>query len=354
MNRRTRIIFIIIVLIFFIVLGTIVYLRYIKNTEVGNEIKVNNFYNSEYLFNNNYIKEAEKIEKENNIIKRNKDSITIDYLGKQNEVIDLPSSAKNIYYSKLTEGCFELATIVKNNLYYASACVSDKNNNSFKKISNSTKSIYVLTTLLNKDYINTNPNTNFIIDTKDNLKYISYHNNTYGLFNNIEEKRPYLDYICANNTMSICNTLKVYITFQNELVFNNNLIKDENDKVLKIVDLFSTFSTSDTKSMDIESITYEKLNKNKYKFDIYLLDKNNYLYLLSIDNKSFKYLPVIKKVNNKKIKIIDYGKDKDGSINKVTITDIDGKVTNIFKTKYNTINLSTISERKSLTENLTK
>ena len=81
MNRRTRIIFIIIVLIFFIVLGTIVYLRYIKNTEVGNEIKVYNFYNSEYLFNNNYIKEAEKIEKENNIIKRNKDSITIDYLG---------------------------------------------------------------------------------------------------------------------------------------------------------------------------------------------------------------------------------------------------------------------------------
>lgn len=355
MKQKTRILLVIAILVFFILLGILVYFRYIKSTEENNEVKVNNFYNSEYLFNNNYIKEADTIEKLPSILKKDKDKILIDYLSKKNEVIDLPSAAKDIYFSKLSEECFEFATIVKSDLYYANVCISDKNNNNFKKINNNAKSIYTLNTLMDGEYINTNPNTNFIIDAKDgNLKYIGIKDNTLGLYNNIEEKMPYFDYICANNTLSICNSLKVFITFQNELAFNDNIIKDDNDRVIKVEDLFSSFSTSDTKQLDIENITYDRLNKNNYKFDIYVLDKKSYLYILSIDNSSFKKAPVIKKVNSKKIKIIDYEKDENDIINKVILTDIDGKITNIFRTKYNTINLSTISKRKSLTENLTK
>lgn len=356
MDGKTRKILIISISLILIIFGIVIYIRYTKSPTEEKQIE-NNYYSSEFLFNNNYIvlansiNDAKTIDKDLDIHSENNTLyINLNNLG--TEINNVPSNS-TIYFNHLDNDCYEFAALVKNDLYYADTCLSNKDKKSFEKISSNAKSIYSPDIYKNGIYVNDNPVSNFIIDTtKSELKYISYENNTLGLYDNIEDINPYFDYVCASSNTLVCKNLMVYKSFTNELIFKDKVINRFDNKKITVSDLFSILKVDTDGKISIENLDYKNLNKYNYQFEVYVLDNKNYLYELDITKDNLDKTLVLNKKLDKKVKLIDYKKDKDGNINEVIVTDISGKTINFIKNNKTLINTSTIYERKSLIDTL--
>lgn len=347
--KKVLIILVILILILF---GFLIYLRYTKAPEVEKE-KTDNYYNSEFLFNNDYIKQAEKVSDSKN---SNKDLdihganniLYINLLNNSTEINNLPSDSE-VYYNHLDNDCYEFAALKGNDLYYAETCLTSKNKKSFEKISSITKSVYVPNIYKKGIYVNDNPKTNFIINTtSEELKYISRENNILGLYNDISRVNPYFDYVCASTNSSTCKKLMVYVSFEKELFFNNKKITTSENKSIIVNDLFGILKVDTKENISIETLDYEHLSKYNYKFEVYVIDKDNSLFEISIIKNN---ITEVKKISDK-IKIIDYKKDNNSNIQNVIITDTNGRTINFEKTSKDLINTSTIYDRKSLIDSL--
>lgn len=356
MNNKIRKLLIFLVLIIFISLAIIIYFRYTKASKINDTAPTNNYYNAEFLFNNNYIKKSNTIEdlqksdKTLNIYTKS-NTLYINHNKEIRIINNLPTEKGVIYYNDLGNNCYEIADLIKNDLYYANTCLNNKNI-SFEKISSVAKNIYSPTIYKSGMHVASGVlNSNFIVDTTiGNLKYISSKDNVLGLYNDIDKTIPYFDYICADSNISTCKHLMFYVTFKNELVFKNNKdnpLKDENGKSIIVQDLFGTFSIESHKNIKIGNINYNKLKDYNYLFRVYVLSKDNKLYFVDIDKNSGQSL-ILKQFSSKKIKSINYD-SSDENVKKVLITYEDGKFATINSSLNNKIVLSTIYDRTSIT-----
>ena len=355
MKKKYRNLFIVFISLILIMFATIIYFRYTKVKEIEKPIE-NNYYSSEFLYNNNYIKLADKIEdaksKNKNLdIHKSGDKLFINLINQSKEISGLPDNS-NTYYSQLEDDCYEFASVKDKELYYAKTCLTDKNEKKFEKISTTAKTVYVPNIYKKGIYVNENPKSNFIIDTTlGELKYISYDKGILGLYNDISKTNPYFDYVCGSTNTSVCKNLMVYVSFSNELYYKNKLIKTKDDKKLIVSDLFSIL-TVPNEDILLNDLDYFTIKKYKYQFIVYVLDKDNYLYEINIDKHSKNI--VAEKKKNSRIKLIDYKKDSNSNINKVILTDVDGKTITYIGGNNKIINTSTIYDRKSLVDTLKK
>ena len=359
MKSKTRKVLIVIISIILILFGIIIYLRYTKSPDVEKEVIMDNYYNSEFLFNNNYLKLADlvsdsrKINKDLDIHGAN-NVLYINLLTSSTEINGLPSNA-TVYFNHLENDCYEFAALKGNDLYYAKTCLTDKNKKTFEKISTIAKDVYVPNIYKKGIYVTENPTSNFIINTTlKELKYISYKEKTLGLYNDISKINPYFDYVCASSNASVCKKMMVYVSFENELYFNNQKIKTNDNKDLLVNDLFGVLTVDTKDNIIIDSLDYDKLNKYNYIFKVYALSKDNYLYEIEIKKGIDEGNITGKKILNDKIKLIDYKKDKNSNINAIIVTDINGKIISFVQSSKNSINTSTIYDRKSLIDTLKK
>lgn len=357
MKKKYRKVLIIIISLILISFGIIIYLRYTKTKEIEKPI-INNYYSSEFLFNNNYIKLAEKVEDSKNInkdldIHKNGNKLYVNLLNQSTEISELPDNS-NTYFSQLDNDCYEFASLKDKDLYYARACLTDKNQKKFEKISSTAKTIYVPDIYKKGIYVSDNPESNFIIDTTlKELKYISYEQNVLGLYNDISKTNPYFDYLCGSNNSKICKDLMIYVSFSNELYYKDKLIKTNDNKKLIVRDLFGILTVPKADRLTLNNLDYNTLQKYDYQFIVYILDKDNYLYEVVIDKNKRNNLTAVKK-DNKKIKLIDYKKDKNSKVEKIIITNVNGTTTSFNNEKNQLINTSTIYERQSLVDTLKK
>lgn len=354
MKSKKGKVLIIIVSFLLILFGFIIYLRYTKSQTVEKEI-TDNYYNAEFLFNNNYIKTADLVSDSKKInkdldIHGNNNTLYINLLNNSAEIANLPSNS-TVYFDHLENDCYEFAALKASDLYYAKTCLTSKEKTSFEKISSIAKTIYVPNIYKKGIYVNDNPISNFIINTTlGDLKYISYENKLLGLYNDISKINPYFDYTCASNNTSVCKKLMVYVTFKNELFYNDSVIKTNEGKILIVNDLFSTLKVNTNENIILDSFDYEKLRKYNYEFKVYVLDKDNYLYEININNNT----NIVANKISDKIKLIDYKKDKNSNVNKIIVTDINDKTISFDKTSKCLLNTSTIYDRKSLIDSLKK
>lgn len=321
MNKKLKeFIIIFIVLLILIAIGCVIYERYSKKEE--NDV-INNYYSTEYLFNNGYIENPQDIES----VSDNTNGIYM-YLDKDNtlyikdtsnnynkEVKGLPQGDIKVYYNVLKNNYYEIACIKDNELYYVNICLSKKEKPTFENISNEVKDIYNIST-------DNDLTSKFIITTiNDELKTITKEKDEYTLSNNIEEINPYFDYICLNENEKTCNKTKIYITFDKELISNGNIIKDEEENKIIVKDVFGVA---------------DKTKKNKYDFKIYILDINNNIYILEKEKT--------KLYSEKKVENIEYQQDNN-IINSVFLTYEDNS-SEIIKTN-GWIATSTLYERET-------
>ena len=360
MKSKTRTFLIIITSLVLIAIGSIICFRYFNKPEIKEEVTPNNYYNSEFLFNNNYIKQADNITSAKDInkdldIHTEGDTLYVNLLNQSSVINNFPEGS-NVYYNHLDNDCYEFAALFKSDLYYSSICLNNKSENKFEKISSVAKAVYVPNIYKKGIYINDkNPISNFIIDTTiGDLKYISYKDRVLGLYNNIEKNHPYFDYVCASSNVSVCKHLMAYVTFEKELFFNDSIIKTNDNSSLIVQDLFSVLKLNSKDKMDISSISYDKFKRLDYLFRIYVLDKDNYLYTVDINSNNVNNSIKASKLIDKKVKLIDYKQDKSGKVVEVIITDVDGKITKVTSDDSEEINLSTIYERKSIINSLKK
>lgn len=300
MNKKTlESLCFLLIIITFIIIGYYTYQSYRekKNSNDSN-VEINNFYNVDYLFNNSYIEEPNTIDDLSS--KQDKvymylDASNIMYIKytdneKYNKkIIGLPNKNVTVYYNNLYDNYYELLAKTENNdVYYSVVNLDSAKDTKFYLIGENIDKVY--TPLYDKKnvYINQNDKitTNYILyDTDGNLKYIDF-NKQYVLKSNLEEKRPYFDYICASNNSNICNYSMIYITFNNELSYNGKILKNDNNETIHVKDVFSSFEIDSNKNIDINNISKKSLKKHSYLFNFYIIDDNQIVYKFDISNKN--------------------------------------------------------------------
>jgi len=355
---------ILIVIIVFIIMGIIIYERYKVKEETKEEVvTIDNYYNSEFLFNNGYIEKAREItdlKDENISIYLDKDNnLYIKKVQTENnfnkQITGLPKGKINVYYNNLNNNCYEFAALEGETLYYTNMCLDNDKEYIFEKISTLAKEIYVPVTKNNNLYITeTNEITsNFIINTENNeMKYISIEDNIPGLYNDLENIKPYFDYICVLNK-EICKNTMYYLNFEKELVINydlENSIKLNNNEKLIVQDLFGTFKINSLEKIDLNNLTYEELlNQKDFLFKLYVLDINNNLYTIDMTNNTLKNKekPVLIKNSEEKVKTITYEKNELSEITGLIITYENGKYEEITKDINYEIITSTLYEKNN-------
>lgn len=342
-NIEKALIFIVILL--FILLGFVIYQRYTEDVkEEKEEVIIDNYYNVEYLFNNDYIKIANTIEDFNNknldlymyldgeniFHIKNKNSLEVTNI----KVEGLPKGDIKLYYSYLGDNCFEFAGLLDHELYYTNFCLDSSRTFSFEKISTSTAEVYVSSISKPGIFIidNEDITSNFIINTTTNkMKYISSEDGVLGLYNDAEEVKPYFNYICFDKNLSICKKTMYYITFDNELVLNYNIekvIKTDIGDNLIIQDLFGIFEIDSKKEVNLKNITYKSFsNKYDYTFKLYVLDKENNFYTIDMNNNSIKNKSEVVAISasSVKVKTITYNENTTGEIDNIIISYENGK-----------------------------
>lgn len=356
---------IIIVILLFVLLGIVIYQRYNEDVkEETEEVIVDNYYTTEYLFNNDYVKIANTIsdfndknfdlymylDGENIFHIKNKNSLEI------NNIIvgGLPKGDIKLYYNYLGDNCYEFAGLLETDLYYVNLCLYDNKNFSFEKISTSATEVYVpsvselgIFVIDNKDI-----KSNFIINTTSNkMKYISMEDSILGLYNNIEEVKPYFNYICFDKNSSICRSTMYYITFDNELVLNYNVenpIKTDVGDELIVQDLFGIFEINSEKEVNYENITYNDFcKKYDYSLKLYVLDRENNLYTIDMNDNSVKNQSHVVAISasSEKIKEITYHDNKIGEIDNILMLYESGKSEELIRDVNKYIVTSTISNK---------
>ena len=362
MKNKTRIICFVIIFLVLLIVAFIIYFRYTSSSSNIDKVIVNDYYNSEFLFNNNYIKPADNItdSRKNNKdldIHVTNDILYINLLNQSKTIKRVPTGKTTIYYNHLDNDCYEFAALKGNDLYYASTCLSNKKETSFEKVSSASKAVYAPNTYKKGIYVNdVSPVSNFIINTTmKELKYISYKENILGLYDNINKNNSYFDYICADINADLCKNLIVYVTFSKEMVFNDKKIANDKNDNLLIQDLLAILKINSNKKIDVSGMTFSELKKYDYIFEIYAWNKDGYVYTISLDKDSFNNEKLIaKKLSNKKIKAVDYKKNKADEITNVILTENDGKTINLSKKNNEFIMTSTIYDRSSIINSLKK
>ncbi len=346
------------IIISFIVMGYYTYKSYNTQKQDNNEEPlIDNYYSVEYLFNSDYIKNANNITDFSN----DKDNVYM-YLDKENTLYIKYTNEKNkynkkvtgitskatVFYNNLNDDIYELSALTKDGeLFYTKINLSNKKDYTFKKIASNINSIYSPTYDKKYVYVNNNKGfkTNFIyLDNNNNLMYLDK-DKDYVLKDNLSDVKPYFNYICASNNTSLCNNIMIYQDFENKLItkYNNKIIKNENNKEIIVKDLFAVLSVKEEKEIDLSNISYSKLKKYNYLFTTYIVDENNNIYILEIDKNTINNKEDIsaKLYNSNKVKQLKY----EGNIAKINIIYANGTSEEIKKDKNKTIVSSTVYDR---------
>lgn len=228
----------------------------------------------------------------------------------------------------------------------------DKDSSSFERISTNVKEIYVPSVFKDSVYVTSNNIiSNFIIvNTLNEIKYISYKEGVLGIYDNLEEVMPYFDYVCASDNLSICNDIMVYSTFDKHLVFNYNLddvIKNDIGEDLIVQDFFGVFETN-VNIKDLENMNFNEFNKKyEYLFTVYVLDKNNNLYTIQMNNNAISNKALVNaiSVSSETVRNIEYKKD-DNNVTSVVINFVNGEPIEIVESDTLDIITSTLYDRK--------
>lgn len=342
--------YVFIIIVILIIIGYYTYQSYMNKINSDDEsVELNNYYDAEYLFNSGYIKKANTIDSNESIsISYTDSTMIIKYANYSKQINNVPSKEDTVYYNKLYDNYYEFLIVKDDSIYYACVDITDNNESSFSVINKKISEVYV--SVYDKDVVFVNKTdkitTNFILaDSKQKLYYIDYDNNKYVLKSDIENKKPYFDYICASDEISVCNSLMVYITFNKELVYDDNNIR-YNNKRIYIKDVFSSLEIETDKTIDFNTITMNELEKNKYSFKNYIIDKAGILYVFEISNNASN----ISKINNGSNKVKEYIYDNKDDVSKLIIVFKDGTREEIQSSNNKVINDSTIYDKTNNNE----
>lgn len=348
----------------FVVMGYYTYQSYSNQKQKSSEvIKIDNYYNPDYLFNNDYIKLANSIDNFNDETKEiymylDKDNTfyikyTSGNISYNKHITNLPKGKLSVYYNNLYDDYYELVAVSdKKDLYYVVFNLKSKKNYTFYKMNEKVNSVYVPSYDKKNVYLNKKGKfvTNFIFsDSNNNLKYLDYEKNKYYLKDDFEGVKPYFDYICASESFSVCNNIMIYQTFENKLVykFNNKVVKNESGEEIIAKDMFATFEIDSKKQVDLDNISFNKLNrKYDYRFIVYVVDKEDNFYKLELNKKMLKEKQEIRAFSSsdKKVKqiVIDSKNDKSKDVHVIYI---DGEETKITEDLNKKIITSTIYDK---------
>ena len=294
------------IIICFIVMGYYTYQSYSnQKNEKSDVVKVDNYYNPDYLFNNDYIKIASTIgdfnvERKEVYMYLDKDNtLYIKYTnGKTSynkHITNLPEGKVTVYYNNLYDDYYELVALTEEkNLYYISLDLKSKKDYKFYDVGEGINGVYVPSYDKSKVYVNKTDNltTNFIFsDDENNLKYLDYEKKEYILRDNLKDVKPYFDYVCASDTSIMCNDIMIYQTFENKLVYNyiDEVVKNDLDEDIIVKDMFATLEIDSKKQIDLDTISFSVLNKKyDYIFTVYIVDKEDNFYKLEINKEVLK------------------------------------------------------------------
>lgn len=351
------------IVICFVVMGYYIYQSYSnQKNEKSDVIKIDNYYNPDYLFNNDYIKIASTIGDFND---EGKDVYM--YLDKDNtlyikytngktsynkNITNLPEGKVTVYYNNLYDDYYELVALTEEKkLYYISFDLKSKKDYKFYDVGEGINGVYVPSYDKSKVYVNKTDNltTNFIFsDAENNLKYLDYEKKEYVLRDNLEDVKPYFDYVCASDTSVMCNDIMIYQTFENKLVYNyiDEVVKNDLDEDIIVKDMFATLEVDLKKQIDLDTISFSVLNKKyDYIFTVYIVDKEDNFYKLEINKEVLKQKQENRALINseKRVKqlVID---EKEGS-KVVHVIYVDGEETEIAEDINKKIIASTVYDK---------
>lgn len=281
MKKRLIKVITVLIIAAFAIISYYTYQSYYDKSQ-NNEI--DNFYNTEYLYNNNYITSPNKLENfKNDDLSFVLDESNILYIKSKKEKINikthgLPTESLVIYYSLVTENTYEfIAKTDSNNLYYCVLDLYKNSKNKFTMIGKNIKDIYVINSK-ETDLIKTS--SFIIVDQDNNFKYIDYVDNNYVLKDDIEKVKPYFDYLCKDE---LCKDFIVYISFNKELIYKDKTIVDQDNNTIYIKDIFSILEIDNKNKTEIKDY-----KKHKYTYLIYIIDNNGKLYVMTLDNENYE------------------------------------------------------------------
>lgn len=332
------------IVITFIVIGYYTYQSYSKQKEEKSDVvKVDNYYNPDYLFNNDYIKIPNTIkdfankEKEVYMYLDAENNLYIKFTNEKTSynkhITNLPKEKVTVYYNNLYDNYYEFVALTESkNLYYTSLDLNSKKDASFSQIGKQINSVYVPSYDKNMVYVNKKGNliTNFIFsDSNNNLNYLDYEKGEYILKEGIEKVKPYFNYICASDNSSLCNDIMLYQTFEDKLIFsyNDKIIKNELQEEIIVKDMFATLKINSEKEVDLDKISFNNLNKKyDYLFTVYIIDEKDNYYKLEINKKVLKEKQENRALisSEKKVKQLIFDDERDKP-KKVHIVYMDGK-----------------------------
>ena len=318
MNRKMLENFCILLIItIFVIIGYYTYKSYENKRDLNDStVEINNFYNVDYLFNNSYIDTPKTIEDFSSKIGKiymyldADNTMYIKYPDNEKynkKITGLPKESVTVYYNNLYDNYYEfLGKTDDGDIYYSFVDLSATKDEKYTLISNNINKIYIPFYDKSGVYVNQKDifATNYILyDNEENLKYIDMnHSKKYILKSNIDSKKPYFDYICASNNSFICSKLMIYITFNNELVYNNEYLKNSSGKKIYVKDIFSSFEIISDKDINIDKITKKELQQYDYLFQSYIIDNNQIVYKFDVSNKDKKLIAL----NNESNKVKEY------------------------------------------------
>ena len=329
MKKKLESIFILLVIFIFIIIGYFIYKSYAeKNSD--NDIDINNFYNEEYLFNSGYIKLADTIsdfsDKDANIYMYIEDSSLYIKLKEDDSeitkrIVGLPSEKFTIYYSKIDDNYYEFLVKSNNDIYYVYTNIQNSKEDMFKVINETISQVYVPVYDKNFVFVNSNKHltTNFIIlDEDKEFKYVDY-DKSYILKSHIENKKPYFDYICADDNYSVCKNMMIYITFNNELSYRGEVLK-YNKKPIYMKDIYASLEISSDKEIDFNKLSFQDLKKYEYVFTAYIFDRKGIMYKYELVNNTGS----ITAINDSSNKVKEYLLENNDSSVQLSVVFEDG------------------------------
>lgn len=368
-KKIIEIIIFLLVTVLFITIGYYIYQSYTNKKEDQNKtIEIDNYYSEEYLFNNDYIKIASTISDFSEEAKEVYMCLDVDnvlYIKYTNEktklnkkISNLPKEKVTVYYNNLYDNYYEFTALTENNeIYYIALDITSKKDYKFKKIGENIKEVYIPTYDKEKVYVSDNPKSNFIFASNNQeLKYISKEKKEYFLKTNVEKTKPYFDYVCASNTLSICNDIMIYQTFTKTLIpnYTKEEIKNQKGEEIFAREMFSVLEIDAKKEIDLNKVTYKDLTKKyNYIFTTYIIDEEGKIYEHKINKETIenKENPNATIYSEKVVNKIEY-EEKDNQIQKVQIIYIDG-TKHLIESKINkTIITSTIYDKSKLKEEI--
>ena len=319
MNKKVlEKLYIILIITVFIVIGYYTYKSYEdKKSSNDTTVELNNFYNVDYLFNNSYIdvpktiEDFSSIEGKIHITLDTNNVMNIEYENNSKKVLGLPEEKVTVYYNYLYDNYYEfIGKIEKGNVYYVFLDIENIDDEEFKLIGNNINKIYIPINDKNGVYINKKDDfaTKYILYDDENLKYIDIgFKNKYVLKSHIEQKKPYFDYICADINSYLCNKFMIYISFNNELVYNKERLTNNNNETIYVKDIFSSFEVK-SKDNNIKTLNKKNLKKYNYTYSSYIIDINQMAYQFDITNKGERLIPLNSDENKVKEYVYEPGK----------------------------------------------